>query len=128
MIFFYAPRSVPCSAAMKEASSGNRWEQTQRTTGRHYVESDSKLGVSFRDLPSGNSAEEEIEIQLESDGMEDTKKTFPNESTKQGVYGFIETKGTSTVPAGGLTKSFWAHVVAFSSVFFFWDTSPWGCM
>lgn len=54
--------------------------------------------------------------------MEDTKKTLPNESTKQGVYGFIENKGTNTVPACGLTKSFCAHVVAFSLVYFFSGT------
>lgn len=61
MVFFYVYRSVPCPAAMKEAFSGSRWKQMQTTPGRHYVESDSKLGVTFRDLPSGNSAEEEIE-------------------------------------------------------------------
>lgn len=27
MVFFYAYRSVPCPAAMKEAFSGNRWKQ-----------------------------------------------------------------------------------------------------
>lgn len=44
-------RWVPCSVFIREASSGIRWEQMQRPTGRHYLERVSKLEISIRSLP-----------------------------------------------------------------------------
>lgn len=47
---------------------------------------------------SGNPAEERAERLQGVEGMEDTKKIQPTESTKQGTYGLIETETASKGP------------------------------
>ena len=52
MTLRYLYRSVPYPGIIREASSGNRWEQTQRPTPRH-VERESKWELSIKDGAQG---------------------------------------------------------------------------
>ena len=52
MVFSYTLRSVPCPAAIREASSGSRWERMQRNAARHSAERKSHLEISIVSLPS----------------------------------------------------------------------------
>lgn len=47
---------------------------------------------------SGNPVKEEEKSIYKSEGTEDTRKIWPNESTKQGLHGFAETEATSMKP------------------------------
>ena len=77
----------------------------QWSTPRHFVES--KLEVSIRFLPSqsGKPIAEVRERLTESQGMEDTTRTWHIESIKPGSHGFTETKEATTRPAWVYTRS-----------------------
>lgn len=82
---------------MKEASSDSRWEQMPRLTAICYVERKSKLEVSsnpsleFKELHGGEGGKV-----LRVIGNEDTRRTRPSESTKQGVCKLAESEASST--------------------------------
>lgn len=88
-----------------EASSGNRWEPLQRPTARH-AQRKLKLGVSIGSLssavwePCGRGWKD-----CKSRGVEDTSRTWPAESTKQGSNGPAETEAARMGPAWVCTRS-----------------------
>lgn len=100
--------------------SGFLWQQmgTDAETRSQASCGESKLEVSIMSLlgehpwPLGGGG---VKI-LGAKGMEDTRRTQPTESTKQGAYGLTETEAACTGPAGVCIRSL-LYVVAVSLVF-----------
>ena len=96
----------------------------QRLTARYYVErknlnwkSHQNLGTELR-----NSPEQKVKILQEPKGIEDTRRTRPSVSTKQGAYEFTETEAASTVSTWVCTRfSTYMYVISISLVFL-WDS------
>lgn len=93
MIFYYIHRMVSCTVVIREASSGRRCEQVQRSIVRHYPERKPKLEVFIGSLAveTGTVEEGEARVQV-SEGMEDIMRTWHSESTKQASRGLTETE------------------------------------
>ena len=68
-------------------------------------ERESKLEVSTGSLPLRNLMKEGEERSQDSEGMEDTKRTWTTESTKQGSNLHTETEAASTESAWICTRS-----------------------
>ena len=85
-------------------------------TTRHYWKGESKLEVSIRFFPSENPYKI-VRKDQKTEGMEDTKKTGPTESIKQGSQGFTETEVANMEPAMVCTRSS-MYVMAISLGFF----------
>lgn len=89
---------------IRRVLSSNRWEWVQRTTPRDYAERflNWKSPLSFSLQKSGNPMEEE-NYMLE--GIEDSRRTCPDTSTKQDSHVLTETKMASRYPAWVCTRS-----------------------
>lgn len=86
---------VPCTVLIRKASSPSHGSVRKDPPQSDIMQSlnwRSPLGSSFQRL--GNPMEEG-EILQELQRMEDIRKTWPTESTKQGSYGLTETEAAS---------------------------------
>lgn len=80
----------------------------------HLIHGENKTERSSNFHKITQQAEEEIQQACKkpwlkecglSEGMGDTRRTWPTESTKQGPYGLTETKSTSTGPASVCSRA-----------------------
>lgn len=97
---------MPCPINNREASSGIRWEQVQKSTTRHYEERLPNLKVFFGSTISGilGNPQGKGEKRLsEAEGREVTRRSQFTKLNNQGSQRLIQTELAST----GLHGSVW---------------------